>query len=316
MVNDTPLKQFKLGTDLIDIKCNNGLQLVIRYQDKLPLCVKFEHIHKLMERGLAFLLFAREHQPSELTVDGLKDSYTIGQPINFTINFKGNSLGCTYPTVFVTASDGMIAWLNYMPVMLCDSDDKVMYRELKWPIGNGELTINDMWDSYRLVVNWNDKVLTKEFGINSRISSVTIPRGFAELKSTFVPQNMTVKIGINDTVRWTNEDNSENLISSDNADEFAFYDETHFGLPLRSLLGSGQSFDYSFLTPGEFGYHSKTRQHGTIKVLPADRPKMQLQIQHPSPPLEHDYSNDRVAVTRGTWVSWDNIDNVTHTITS
>ena len=124
-------------------------------------------------------------------------------------------MGFTYPAVFVTASDGMIAWLNYMPVMLCDSDDKVMYRELKWPIGNGELTINDMWDSYRLVVNWNDKVLTKEFGINSRISSVTIPRGFAELKSTFVPQNMTVKIGINDTVRWTNEDNSENLISSE-----------------------------------------------------------------------------------------------------
>ncbi|MHB8547449.1 MAG: cupredoxin domain-containing protein [Nitrosotalea sp.] len=310
-----PLKQFESGTDLVNIKCNNDLQPVVRYHDLFPLCIKFSNIHNIMNRGIDLLVFANESQTTNLTVTGLKDIYQIDEPINFTVHFKGDSLSCSYPHVFITYSDGRIVWANQPSVMLCDPQDAVQYRELQWNVGqNGDVMVhNNAGGGYGLIVFWNGEVLRKDLSINSNISVVTIPKGFSEHKATFEPKTITVQIGTNETVRWINNDDSETSIISDNSDDRSFYDVTRFDSALRYDVMPGKYFDYGFTTPGEFGYHDTSGYNGTVRVLPPVYQAIGLQIQHPS---GERYSNDQVAMPKGAWVTWDNIDNVAHTITS
>ncbi|MBI3639055.1 MAG: hypothetical protein HY223_01945, partial [Thaumarchaeota archaeon] len=316
----SPLKQFKSGIDLFDIKCGNGLQRVVRYQDKLPLCVKFEHIQKMQARGMNLLLYAQESAPKELTVEGLHDSYKIGTKIDFTIKFKGTGYPCSFPVVFVTDSYSRIVWVSDMPVLLCDPDEKIGYKEVEWKTADlGDLKINDNSDSYRLIVMFNDKTLTKDFWIASQETHVTIPNGFSENKTSFEPKDIKVKVGINETVVWQNDDSVEHQIIADNYNDPGFYESTHFDPRNNSTIRYGQQFVHYFITPvfGTFGYHSESGQHGTVTVLPPDNQLIETQIQRPEPPpLEHIYSNDRIAIMKGAKVSWENIDNVTHTITS
>lgn len=49
----SPLKQFKSGTSANDVKCNDGLQLLIKTEDGHPVCVKPDTAQKLIERGWA-----------------------------------------------------------------------------------------------------------------------------------------------------------------------------------------------------------------------------------------------------------------------
>jgi|GEM_PF-3401178 len=311
----SPLKQYESGTDLVNVKCNNDLQPVVRYHDLFPLCIKFSNIHKIMDRGIDLLAFANESQTTSLTVTGLKDIYQINEPINFTIHFKGNSRSCSYPHVFVEYSDDRIIWANQPSVMLCDPQDVVQYRELNWNVGqNGDVMVhNNAGGGYWLIVIWNGEVLRKELSINSNISVVTIPQGFSEHMATFEPKTITVQVGTNETVRWVNNDDSKTSIISDNSDDRSFYDVTRFDPTLRYDIMPGKYFDYGFTIPGEFGYHSTSGYNGTVRVLPPVYQEAGLQIQHPS---GERYSNDEVAIYQGAWVTWDNIDNATHTITS
>lgn len=48
-----PLKQFKSGIPIDKIQCKEGLKLVIKSNDNIPLCVKSKTMQKLVERGWA-----------------------------------------------------------------------------------------------------------------------------------------------------------------------------------------------------------------------------------------------------------------------
>lgn len=50
-----PLKQFERGFPSHDIKCNQGLVLLINTAKGFPVCVKVQTAHKLVERGWGFL---------------------------------------------------------------------------------------------------------------------------------------------------------------------------------------------------------------------------------------------------------------------
>jgi hypothetical protein len=50
---ETPLKQVKLGISPNDVKCNAGMQLVFKTEDKSPACVKPQTVEKLVARGWA-----------------------------------------------------------------------------------------------------------------------------------------------------------------------------------------------------------------------------------------------------------------------
>ncbi len=48
-----PLKQFKSGIPAKDVKCEQGLELVIKAEDNTPVCVKSDTATKLLDRGWA-----------------------------------------------------------------------------------------------------------------------------------------------------------------------------------------------------------------------------------------------------------------------
>ncbi|MDE1843655.1 MAG: hypothetical protein KGH95_08405, partial [Thaumarchaeota archaeon] len=50
---DAPLKQFKSGIPVSDVKCNDDLQLILKFEDNSPACVKPDTAQKLIDRGWA-----------------------------------------------------------------------------------------------------------------------------------------------------------------------------------------------------------------------------------------------------------------------
>lgn len=96
-------------------------------------------------------------------------------------------------------------------------------------------------------------------------STVLIPPGSENpaTNKSYSPNNITVVIGVNSTVRWINQANAGNTIASDmpvvqNLDTFG-------SRPLRP----GDSYQYTFTEPGTFKYHGEPHpwQRGTINVL-------------------------------------------------
>lgn len=101
---------------------------------------------------------------------------------------------------------------------------------------------------------------------SGEVSAVVIPEGTSLLDSgkTFDPQVIRVVIGLNNTVRWTNQDIAANWIEANSYDDPDFANAT---LTPR-LIHPGESFEYTFNKVGEFGYHGKPHQLGTVIVLP------------------------------------------------
>ncbi|MDE1843661.1 MAG: hypothetical protein KGH95_08435, partial [Thaumarchaeota archaeon] len=52
----SPLKQFKSGIAANDVKCAQGLQLVIKAEDNSPDCIKPQTAQKLVERGWGWVM--------------------------------------------------------------------------------------------------------------------------------------------------------------------------------------------------------------------------------------------------------------------
>ncbi len=72
----------------------------------------------------------------------------------------------------------------------------------------------------------------------------------------FSPSSITVVIGVNNTVTWTNNDPVTHTVTADDKS----FDQT---------LTSGQTFTQTFTTAGTFTYHCTihTYMTGTVKVL-------------------------------------------------
>lgn len=48
---ESPLKQFKSGISALDVKCNQGLQLILKSEDGSPACIKSDTSQILIKRG-------------------------------------------------------------------------------------------------------------------------------------------------------------------------------------------------------------------------------------------------------------------------
>jgi nitrite reductase (NO-forming) len=71
---------------------------------------------------------------------------------------------------------------------------------------------------------------------------------------SFVPQ--FISMPIESTVSWTNDDSIQHTITSDEE-----------GLFVSGLLSPGDTFDNTFDTPGEFGYHCSIHPWMTGRVM-------------------------------------------------
>ncbi|MGI0060926.1 MAG: cupredoxin domain-containing protein [Nitrosotalea sp.] len=123
----------------------------------------------------------------------------------------------------------------------------------------------------------------------------------------YEPQYLVVVLGVNNTVRWENHSNSTQWIVADNSSDSNFaavtpYSENYMPpsdikllsdlyagsvyvkqilepdgkkttlytatIKSQNYLMPGKSFEYTFTTPGTFGYHGRPLERGSVTVLP------------------------------------------------
>jgi plastocyanin len=89
-------------------------------------------------------------------------------------------------------------------------------------------------------------------------SGVSIVLGATNMSSGaihFDPATITIVVGVNNTVTWTNNDNTLHTITSDSGS---------FG---SGLLNSGDRWSYTFTTAGTYGYHCSIHSWMTGTVI-------------------------------------------------
>lgn len=98
---------------------------------------------------------------------------------------------------------------------------------------------------------------------NNGISMVVIPKtNVAE--TNYEPEVIKVVIGINNTVRWMNQDITSHSVRADDEGDPDFRSAMQ-----DNFLSPGETFEYTFTKPGVFGYHGVPHpwMHGTVVVL-------------------------------------------------
>lgn len=119
---------------------------------------------------------------------------------------------------------------------------------------------------------------SKTSSMGRTISEIVIPKGASSPSGkNFEPSTITVIIGINNTVRWTNNDDVSSSVVGDNPivdPDFAADTQFAFGsVPANATnyLQPGQSFEFTFNRPGVIHYHSEPHPwlRGTVIVLSA-----------------------------------------------
>jgi len=89
----------------------------------------------------------------------------------------------------------------------------------------------------------------------SGTASVTIVAGPGLFQQHFVPATITVVIGVNNTVIWTNNDSIYHTVTS------------YTSVFNSGLLNSGNSWNYTFTTPGTYNYHCTLHLFMTGSVI-------------------------------------------------
>lgn len=90
-------------------------------------------------------------------------------------------------------------------------------------------------------------------------------------RNNFEPAIIKVVIGVNSTVRWSNQDITGHSIVADDKSDPDFYDATADDEGgAKELLNPSETFEFTFTKAGEFGYHSEPHpwMRGTVIVLP------------------------------------------------
>jgi plastocyanin len=111
----------------------------------------------------------------------------------------------------------------------------------------------------------------------SPISEISVPvhASKADSPKNFEPSTISVVIGLNNKVRWTNYDFAKISVIADDKSDPDFFNNTHNGTSnqptLKSSLDSYDAFEYTFSKPGKYGYHCSFHpwMQGVVTVLPA-----------------------------------------------
>ncbi len=147
------------------------------------------------------------------------------------------------------------------------------------------ITCTSFFLIYPLVYNKQQSMMTN-FGPFNQVTTVIIPQGAEDQSSgkNYDPQYIRVIIGVNNTVRWINDDFTMNSVVADNSSDPDFYDVTNRfsavmeNAKMPNFLKPGESFEYTFTKPGYFGYHGVPHpwQRGWVLVLTSDQSDKQI----------------------------------------
>lgn len=103
------------------------------------------------------------------------------------------------------------------------------------------------------------------------VTTLIIPDGLENPDSgkNFVPHVMNVTIGVNNTVRWTNEGDIPIAIMANQDDCYSLFVGTGHYLDSGSAINKGESYNYTFTKAGKFRYISQWPwANGWVQVSP------------------------------------------------
>jgi len=174
-----------------------------------------------------------------------------------------------YPSNAVRLADGdtSIADTLNNRVLIVNSHNQTVYQYGMTNVqGNGPNQLNWPYSSY-VIGDYTGMTLpqgVKDAHTGSSVVDVSIPSGTgASSSSNFSPNLVTLVIGVNNTVVWTNNDNVIHTVTSNSvpAGAEAFNDGS---------LNPGQTFIVTLTVPGTYQYHCSIHSwmRATIVVKP------------------------------------------------
>lgn len=274
-----PLKQIKSGVPSDEIQCKDNLELIQKY-DGSPVCVKSETVPKLMQRGGILSEFKPTSATldlefkSQLTVEGLNQTYNVGEKIEFTVKFDGIWHGCGVPGLRIEDAYHQPVWEGNLVTSICNPDMKKDHIKKEWVVNDDSnlgVPVIDNEGFYTLFVTFADSTILNKIIIsenpniaeqtNSRpifSNEIIIPKGTSnsENKINVFPQTLTIYLKDNHSVIWSNLDDVSSTFVAD--------DQSW----TTGIIKPGESISTGFNHPGVFNFHGSPHpwQKGTIIV--------------------------------------------------
>jgi plastocyanin len=149
-------------------------------------------------------------------------------------------------------------------------------------------------------------------------AAVSIPSGASNPSNPpgYAPDKITVVIGVNNTVTWTNDDTAPHTVTSTSVPTGASSFDS-------GNLPAGQTFTYNFTMPGTYQYHCSYHSWmtGTVVVVAgsgASGVKVSIPSGASNPSNPPGYAPDKITLVVGVnnTVTWSNDDTAPHTVTS
>lgn len=183
----SPLEQFKTGTPVSNVKCNDDLQLVIKAEDGSPACVKPNATNILIERGWAKEIFSHGLNNSILPASIQCDTYypqpnNDGVPLNLSKTLNEN----TFPLIYMPKNSSGSICVNYYDILhsgpvglhIFESSPHLINNPLGITISASQNTISGMSGNETVVYTINTGNYSGLFGISTFCSSIYFAVGY------------------------------------------------------------------------------------------------------------------------------------------
>lgn len=182
----SPLWQFKNGMSAQDVHCHAGFSLIIRKENFAPACTHPITATKLILSGWALGTPPIQRFISSIDISGLQQNYTVGQPIDATVNYAGYWSVAWEPDVKIFDANDTQIWFNCPN---CVTNDTILgggphlpsYGNFTYHVQdhNGHLPIINETGTYTIIVSLANKTASAEF----KVVKPTVSNGISSLEN-------------------------------------------------------------------------------------------------------------------------------------
>jgi plastocyanin len=222
---------------------------------------------------------------ANMTIVGMKENYTLNEPIAFSVMMDGYGTGCGDTNATITKeNDSKYKSQGWYSISSCASNTKFDYFKFKSLSGNTSINQAGNYTliaSFKGLTTHNHIEVEKKFSVvpiessrtnnrSANVSTVIIPKDSDDPSSgkNYEPRYLTVVLGVNNTVQWINEADTPNTIVADTYNQpDPLFEKGPYS---HEIIRPGKSFNFTFTKPGEFQYDTEPHPwlYGWVLVLP------------------------------------------------
>ena len=204
----SPLWQFKNGMSAQDVHCHAGFSLIIRKENFAPACTYPITATKLILSGWALGTPPIQRFISDIDISELQKNYTVGQPIDATVNYAGYWSVSWAPDVKIFDANYTQIWFNCPN---CVTNDTILgggphfpsYGNFTYHVRdhNEHLPIINETGTYTMVVSLANKTAIAEF----TVVKPTLPKGISSLENDVGTVTFGNRVYYFETPNYTHE---------------------------------------------------------------------------------------------------------------